>query len=144
MSAGVRHTVRMLVPAAKASPSPPVGPTLGQRGIKAIDFCKAFNDKTRKYVPGTPMQVRMKVNSDKTYDFIVCPPPTSWLLKQAAGIEKGATKPGHDSPACISVKHIYEIAKIKAADPAFDGASLRQICKKILGSAKSMGIEVVY
>lgn len=83
-----RHSIRMTVPAMKATPSPPVGPVLGQRGIKAIDFCKLFNERSKEFIMNTPLGVRMKVNPDKSFNFVVNCPPTSWFLKKAAGIEK--------------------------------------------------------
>jgi len=94
-----RHLVRMTVPAGKATPSPPVGPVLGQRGIKAIDFCKQFNERSARFQIGCPVEVcqsepcnkevRMRVNADKTYEFNVNSPPVSYLLKKAAGVAKG-------------------------------------------------------
>ena len=135
--------VRLLVPANKAAPTPPVGPALGQRGIKAIDFCKQFNALTTQYTSSIPIPTRIIVNTDRSFTFKVTSPPTSWLLKQAACIEKGAAKPGNQVVATLSLKHIYEIAKIKANDEANEGATLRSVVRRIIGQTRSMGIAVV-
>ncbi|KAI9164657.1 mitochondrial 54S ribosomal protein YmL19 [Blastocladiella emersonii ATCC 22665] len=140
-AAGAMSQLRLLVPAGKAAPTPPVGPALGQRGIRAMDFCRQFNDQTSKIVPGTPIPVRMSIKPDRTYTFVTLVPQTSYLIKQAAGIEKGATRPGDEVVATISVKAVYEIAKIKQRDIAH--LSLHELCKQIVGSARSMGVKVV-
>ncbi len=82
------------------------------------------------------------LQSDRTFSFITTSPPISYFLKAAAGIEKGASKPGHEVAGTVSVKHIYEIALVKSKDPAFEGMSLECACKTIAGSAKSLGIEI--
>jgi large subunit ribosomal protein L11 len=133
--------VKLLVPAGKATPTPPVGPALGQRGVKAMDFCKQFNDLTSQFTPGTPIPVILTVRPDRTFTFITKVPPTSYLLKQVAGIEKGASKPGEDVGGSISLKAIYEIAKIKQKDEG--STSLQAWCKKIVGSARSLGLSIV-
>jgi large subunit ribosomal protein L11 len=138
-----KHTIKLLIPAGKATPTPPVGPALGQKGVKSMDFCKQFNDRTKQYIQGIPIAARITVNPDKTFTFITKAPPTSWLLKQALGIEKGAAKPGHDTIGKLSLKHLYHIAQTKQADPGFQGVSLEKITKQILGTAKNMGIEIV-
>ncbi|KAL7752842.1 mitochondrial 54S ribosomal protein YmL19 [Sorochytrium milnesiophthora] len=135
--------LRLLVPAGKATPTPPVGPALGQRGVKAIDFCKQFNDRTSQYTPGTPIPVRLTVKPDRTFTFFTKTPPTSFLLKQAAGITVGASKPGQEVVGKVSVKAVYEIAKIKQQDPHLQNLSLEQICRMIAGSARGTGIDIV-
>lgn len=136
--------VRILVAAGKASPSPPVGPALGARGVKSMDFCKQFNDKTKHIVPETPIPTVITIKPDRTFTFITKSPPTTFLLKRAAGIEKGASKPGSQIVGKVSLKHIYEIAKVKQQDANLKHLSLESICASIIGVAKSVGIQVVH
>ena len=142
MSATV-HKLRMIVPAAKATPSPPVGPVLGQKGVKAADFCKQFNDRTKHFLPSTPVQVQITIKPDRTYSFVTKAPPTSFFLLKAAGLEKGASKPGNELVGKVSLKHVYEIAKIKKSDGVLTDLSLQSVCKHVIGQAGSMGIEIV-
>ncbi|KAI9342070.1 ribosomal protein L11, RNA binding domain-containing protein [Zopfochytrium polystomum] len=143
-SAGGTQLVRLLVPAGKASPSPPVGPALGQRGVKSIDFCKQFNDRTKHFTSSLPVRALITVNADRSFTFVVKSPPTSWLLLQAAGIEKGTSRPSHVEVGQVSVKHVYEIAKIKMTDPGSEDTTLEKMCSRVLAQAKGMGIKVVY
>ncbi|OMJ19696.1 54S ribosomal protein L19, mitochondrial [Smittium culicis] len=136
--------LKLLVPAQKATPSPPIGPALGQRGIKSIDFCKKFNEITNNIQPLTPIPTIISIKSDRTFSFITKSPPTSYLLKRSCGVEKGAQKPGSEVVGTVSVKHIYEIAKIKQMDVGLQHVPLENICKSIIGSAKSIGINVKY
>ncbi|KAI8391151.1 50S ribosomal protein L11 [Radiomyces spectabilis] len=136
--------VRLLIGAGKASPSPPVGPALGARGVKSMDFCKQFNDKTKHIVPETPLPTVITIKPDRTFTFIVKTPPTTFLLKRAAGITKGAQKPGSEVVGTVSLKHVYEIAKLKQQDANLKHLSLESICGSIIGVAKSVGIEVVH
>lgn len=137
--------LKLIIPAGGASPSPPVGPALGQRGIKAIDFCKQFNDVSTKspttaYQSGTPLQCRILCRGDRTFTFTVKPPTTSWLLKRAAGIEKASSE---REVARVPVQVVYEVARIKARDPGLEGVPLRRIFEMVVASAKSYGISVV-
>jgi len=145
------HTVyallhRLIVPAGKASPSPPVGPALGARGVKSIDFCKEFNARTAHLEPLTPTPVVITVNPDRSFTFVVKSPPTGWLLKQASGIDKGAgeTPAGKYVSAGkevgqVSIKHVYEIAKIKQKDAHLAGVGLEALARSVIGTCKSMG-----
>ncbi|KAI7880094.1 50S ribosomal protein L11 [Lichtheimia hyalospora FSU 10163] len=135
--------VRILVAAGKASPSPPVGPALGARGVKSMDFCKQFNDKTKHIAVETPIPTVITIKPDRTFTFITKTPPTTFLLKRAAGISKGASKPGTEIVGKVSLKHVYEIAKIKQTDASLKHLSLESICGSIIGVAKSVGIQVV-
>lgn len=134
------HTLRT---AGLAAPTPPIGPALGQRGVKAIDFCRQFNDQTKDIVSGTPMRCTINVRPDRTFAFQVRPPFTSHFLKRAAGVEKGSARCGHDLVGQVTLKHVYEIAKLKATDPQLQGVSLENVCRMVVGTAKSCGIAVV-
>ncbi|KAI9258055.1 50S ribosomal protein L11 [Phascolomyces articulosus] len=136
--------VRILVSAGKASPQPPVGPALGARGVKSMDFCKQFNDKTKNIVPETPIPTVITIKPDRTFTFVTKTPPTTFLLKRAAGIDKGAQKPGSEIVGKLSLKHVYEIAKIKQTDANLKHLSLESICGSIIGVAKSVGIQIVH
>jgi large subunit ribosomal protein L11 len=142
--AAAEQFVRLLVAAGKASPSPPVGPALGARGVKSMDFCKQFNDKTKNIVAETPIPTVITIKPDRTFTFITKSPPTPFLLKRAAGIEKGASNPGTEVIGKVSLKHVYEIAKIKQQDSNLKHLSLQSICGSIIGVAKSIGIQVVH
>ncbi|KAI9102817.1 ribosomal protein L11, RNA binding domain-containing protein [Phlyctochytrium arcticum] len=141
--AAVAQKVRLLVPAGKAAPAPPVGPVLGQRGVKSMDFCKLFNDRTKQYITGIPIPTSILVEPNRTFTFITKTPPTPWLLKQAAGVEKGSARPRDIIVGKVTLKHIYEIAKIKSQDPAFRGVDLQQVASRVIGTARGIGIDVV-
>jgi large subunit ribosomal protein L11 len=136
--------LKILVGAAKASPSPPVGPALGQKGVKSMDFCKQFNDRTKDYEAGVPVPTLITINPDRTFSFVTKTPPTSFLLKRAAGVEKGASSPGSEIVGTVSLKHIYEIALIKKRDAHLAHLDLKQLCSSVIGSARSCGIKVVH
>lgn len=136
--------VKLLVGAGKASPSPPVGPALGARGVKSMDFCKQFNDKTKHIVTDTPLPTVITIKPDRTFTFVVKSPPTTYFLKKAAGITKGAQTPGTEVVGTVSLKHVYEIAKIKKQDENLKHLSLESITSSIIGVAKSVGIQVVH
>lgn len=133
--------LKLIIPCGGATPSPPVGPALGQRGIKAIDFCRQFNDLSSKlYAPQTPLRCRVRVNSsDRSFSIAVRPPTTSWLLKRAAGIEKADS--GREV-ARLPVQFVYEIAKIKGQDPLLQHVPLKRVFEMVVASAKSFGISL--
>ncbi|KAG6832968.1 hypothetical protein H0H92_004852 [Tricholoma furcatifolium] len=137
------QVVRILIPAGKAAPSPPVGPALGARGVKSMDFCKEFNARTAHIEPGVPTPTLITVQPDRTFTFVTKTPPASYFLKKAAGIEKGTGKPGHEFSGTVSLKHVYEIAKIKSGDEHMKHLPLESIARMIVGSAKSLGVQVV-
>ncbi|GBE79293.1 ribosomal protein L11, RNA binding domain-containing protein [Sparassis latifolia] len=137
------QVVRILVPAGQAAPTPPVGPALGARGVKSMDFCKEFNARTAHIQPGVPTPTLITVRPDRTFTFITKTPPTSYFLKKAAGIEKGTGRPGHETVGTVSLKHIYEIAKIKATDEHLKHLRLEAIASTIIGSARTLGVQVV-
>ncbi|KAI1076775.1 ribosomal protein L11 [Whalleya microplaca] len=144
------QVVKLIVGAGKATPSPPVGPALGSKGIKSMDFCKEFNARTAHILPGTPMPTRVTVRPDRTFHFDIRTPQTSWLLRNAAdlpmskkGKKKGASSPGHEIVGTITLKHVYEIAKVKQSELRLSGLSLEGLCRSVIFQSKSMGIEVV-
>ncbi|MCJ1324245.1 hypothetical protein MMC10_000907 [Thelotrema lepadinum] len=140
--------VKLIVGAGQASPSPPVGPALGSKGVKSMDFCKEFNARTAHMTPGTPIPTRVTVRPDRSFHFETRTPTTSYLLFQAAGIKerknriRGSTQAGHEISGEVSLKHVHDIAKIKQSELRLSGLSLESLCKSVIASAKSAGIEV--
>lgn len=139
----VAATIRLTVAAGAARPAPPVGPVLGQYRLNLMAFCKDFNARTQKYKPDTPMAVSITAFKDNTFEFTVKSPSVSWYLKKAAGIGLGSGQPGHTFASTLTLKHVYEIAKVKQSDLNCQNMSLEAICNSIIGTAKSMGIKVV-
>ncbi|XP_021714104.1 uncharacterized protein LOC110717900 [Chenopodium quinoa] len=139
----VMATVRLTIPAGNAKPGPPVGAILGQLKLNLMAFCKDFNARTQKYKPEAPMAVSLIAYKDQTFDYVIKSPKVSWFLKQAAGVESASGRPGHVVASSVSLKHVYEIAAIKKEDPGCQHLSIESISRSIIGSAKSMGINVV-
>lgn len=138
----VKQMVKLTLPAGQASPSPPVGPRLGQMGVNIMGFCKDFNAATEAYTPGVPLTTKIVAYSDRTADFSVRSPPTSYLLMRAAGIEKGAAEPGRQTAGSVNLKHIYEIAAMKIQDKHLSHLTLNAMCKCVIQTASQCGIEV--
>ncbi|VDM62522.1 unnamed protein product [Angiostrongylus costaricensis] len=133
--------LRTNIRAQMASAAPPLGPQLGQRGLNVANFCKEFNKETGHIKPGVVLPTRISIKPDRTYDLEICTPTTSWLLKQAAGIARG--KESKDEIAGkLSVKHIYEIAKVKSKDKCLQGVPLELICRYIVKQCRTIGIQV--
>ena len=140
MAKKVAGTMKLQVPAGKANPSPPVGPALGQRGINIMEFCKAFNAKTQDMEPGAPCPTIITYYVDKSFTMDIKTPPASYMLKKAAKLKSGANMPSRETVGTVTVKQVREIAEAKMKDlNANDIDGAMQI---ILGSARSMGIEV--
>ena len=133
--------IKLQVPAGAASPSPPVGPALGQHGVNLMDFCNAFNYKTNELEKNLPVPVVITVYEDRSFDFIVKTTPASVLLKKAAGLSKGSPTPNSEKVGKVSRKQLEEIAEAKMAD--LNATDMDQAVKIIEGSARSMGIEVI-
>ena len=131
--------IKLNIPAGAANPSPPVGPALGQRGINIMEFCKAFNEKTKDFM-GKPVPVVITVYKDKKFDFKIKSPPASFFIREAAKLKSGSQEPGRNIVASITKKQAEEIAKQKMND--LNAIDLDQAVKIIAGSARSMGIEV--
>ena len=140
MAKKIIGTIKLHVPAGKATPAPPVGPALGQHGVNLMDFCKAFNARTQKG-NGIITPVVITVYQDHSYSFITKTPPASVLLIKAAGIPKGSGVPNRDKVGKVKKAQVEEIAKTKMED--LNAGSLDAAMKIIEGTARSMGIEVV-
>ena len=132
--------IKLHIPAGKATPAPPVGPALGQHGVNIMDFCKNFNARTAKE-GGILTPVVITVYQDHSYTFITKTPPASVLLAKAAGVEKGSGTPNKDKVGKVTRAQVEEIAKTKLPD--LNCSSVEAAVQIVLGSARSMGIEVV-
>lgn len=139
MAKKVVGMIKLQIPAGKATPAPPVGPALGQHGVNIMDFCKAFNAKTQGQ-EGLIIPVVITVYQDRSYTFITKTPPASILLKRVANIAKGSSEPNKTKVGTVTRQQVEEIARTKMPDLNTD--SLEQAVKTILGTARSMGIEV--
>ena len=141
MAKEVLEFIKLEIPAGGANPSPPVGPALGQRGLNIMDFCKAFNDKTKNIEKGSPIPVVITAYKDKTFKFITKLPPVSHYLKKAAKIDKGSSTPGRELVGSVTMKDIEKIAKEKMID--LNAINLEGAMNIVKGSAVSMGMEVI-
>lgn len=141
MAKKIEGYIKLQIPAGKANPSPPVGPALGQRGLNIMEFCKAFNAQTQTMEPGIPIPVVITAYADRTFSFITKTPPVSYFLKKAAGVAKGATAPGSGTVGKVTRAQVQEIAKTKMND--LNANDIEAASQMIIGSARSMGIEVV-
>jgi large subunit ribosomal protein L11 len=130
------------VPAGKANPSPPIGPALGQRGLNIMAFVKEFNASTQGMEPGMPVPVVITAFADRTFSFVTKTPPASYYLKKAAGVDKGSQTTGKTGAVGkVTVAQCREIAEQKMKD--LNAIDLDGATKMIVGSARSMGLEVV-
>ena len=132
--------MKLQVPAGQANPSPPVGPALGQRGINIMEFCKAFNAKTADMEQGAPCPTVITYYQDKSFTMDIKTPPASYYLKKAAKLKSGAKTPSREVVGHVTTKQVREIAEAKMKD--LNANSVEAAMKIILGSARSMGIEV--
>ena len=141
MAKKVQAVVKLQLPAAKATPAPPVGTALGPQGVNIMDFCKQFNAKTAKEPDGMIFPVLVTVYTDRTFTFILKTPPASVLLLRAAGIAKGSAEPNRNKVGKVTRKQVEEIAKIKLVD--LNTTNLDSAIRTVSGTAKNMGLEVV-
>ena len=135
----VMSQIKLQIPAGQATPSPPVGPALGQHGVNIMEFCKAFNSKTQGQ-EGSIIPVIIDVYKDKSFSFITKSSPASALLKQAAGIAKGSSNPSKESVGTVTQEQVREIAKVKMED--LNAEDIEAAMRIIAGSAKSIGLKV--
>ncbi|MBP9566251.1 MAG: 50S ribosomal protein L11 [Sulfurospirillum sp.] len=140
MAKKVIGEIKLQIEAGKANPSPPVGPALGQRGVNIMEFCKAFNEKT-KDLAGFKIPVVITVYADKSFTFITKQPPATDLIKKAAGIKSGSSNPLKNKVGTLNKSQILEIVERKIAD--LNTTDKEQAVKIIAGSARSIGITVV-
>lgn len=139
MAKKVMTVIKLQIPGGQANPAPPVGPALGQHGVNIMEFCKAFNAKTKEN-QGTLIPVEITVYQDRSFDFITKTPPAAVLLKQAAGIDTASGEPNVDKVATVSKDAVQKIAETKMQD--LNAASLESAMSMIEGTARSMGILV--
>ena len=139
MAKEISGFIKLQIKGGQANPAPPVGPALGQRGVNIMEFCKAFNDKT-KSMAGKPVPVEITVYKDKKFDFKIKSPPASFFIKEAVKLKGGSKEPGINIVASISKKQLEDIANQKMND--LNAHNLEEAVKIIAGSARSMGIEV--
>ncbi len=140
MAKKIQAYIKLQVAAAKANPSPPVGPALGQHGVNIMEFCKAFNAKTQGMEPGLPVPVVITVYADRSFTFITKTPPAAVLLLKAAGLKSGSAVPNTDKVGKVSRAQLEEIATTKMPD--LNAASMDAAVRTIAGTARSMGLEV--
>jgi large subunit ribosomal protein L11 len=140
MAKKVLTQIKLQITAGQANPAPPVGPALGQHGVNIMEFCKAFNAATQSQA-GTVTPVIITVYQDRTFSFITKTPPASVLLIKAAGVEKGSGEPNRTKVGKVTKAQVEEIAKLKMPD--LNASNLEAAMQMVMGTARSMGIEVV-
>jgi large subunit ribosomal protein L11 len=133
--------IKLQVPAGSATPSPPIGPALGQRGVNIMGFCKEFNARTEKEPKGTPLPTVITVYQDKSFTFITKTPPATHFIKEALGLKSGSKTPGRESAGKISRAQLRDIAEKKMKD--LNANDVEAAAKIIEGSARSMGLQIV-
>jgi len=136
----VKTQIKLQIPAANANPAPPVGPALGQHGVNIMEFCKQFNEKTKKEDPGMLIPVVITVYEDRSFTFETKVPPISALIKKAVGIAKASGEPNKDKKGTLTIEQVREIAKKKMPD--LNTKNLESACQMVMGTARSMGIDV--
>jgi len=141
MAKKIEGYIKLQVPAGAATPSPPIGPALGQRGVNIMEFCKAFNAATQEMERGMPIPTVITVYGDRSFTFVTKTPPASFLIKKAANLKSGSKEPGKVSAGKIARSKLTEIAEMKMKD--LNANDLEAATRIIEGSARAMGLEVV-
>ena len=141
MAKKVAGFIKLHVPGGQANPAPPVGPALGQHGVNIMEFCKQFNARTQQQ-QGTTIPVEITVFADRSFSFITKTPPAAVLLRQAAGLEKGSGEPNRTKVAQVTVDQLRQIAEAKMPD--LNAGDVDSAVRMIAGTARSMGIDVVW
>ncbi len=141
MAKKISGYLKLQVPAGQATPSPPIGPALGQRGLNIVEFTKAFNAATQDMEQGAPLPTVITIYADKSFTFKTKTPPASYFLRKAAKLEKGSGEPGREVAGRVTMKQVREIAESKMVD--LNANDIDAAAKIIAGSARSMGLEVV-
>ncbi len=140
MAKKITGYIKLQVPAGQATPAPPIGPALGQRGLSQMEFCKAFNAQTQSMEKGTPIPVIITAYQDRSFTFELKTPPVSFFIKKAAKLESGAKAPGREKVGAVTKAQVKEIAEKKMKDLNCD--TIEAAMRMVEGSARSMGIEV--
>jgi large subunit ribosomal protein L11 len=141
MAKKVQGYIKLVVPAGKANPSPPIGPALGQAGVNIMEFCKGFNAQTQGMEPGMPIPCVITVYVDRTFTFVMKTPPASYYLIKAANLAKGSGASGKEVVGKVTQTQLREIATSKLKD--MNASNVETAMKSIAGTARSMGIQVV-
>jgi large subunit ribosomal protein L11 len=139
MAKKITAYVKLQIPGGEAKPSPPVGPALGQHGVNIMEFCKSFNAQTQGQ-QGVIIPVLITIYADRSFNFVLKTPPASYLLKKAAGLEKGSAEPNRNKVGKLTLKQVEEIAKLKMPD--LNAKDMPGAVRIIMGTARSLGIEV--
>ena len=139
MAKQVTKKIKLQIPAGKATPAPPVGTVLGPAGINLQEFCTKYNDATRDKM-GDILPVEISIYDDRSFDFVIKTPPTSFLLKKYAKINKGSTKGANETVATLSKEQLKEIAEIKLPD--LNAYTVEEAMKIVEGTALNMGVEI--
>jgi large subunit ribosomal protein L11 len=140
MAKKIQGYLKLQVPAGSATPSPPIGPALGQRGLNIMEFCKAFNAASQEIEKGAPVPVTITIFQDKSFTFKMKTPPASFLLKKAAKLKSGSSEPGRSVAGSVTSAQVREIAEIKMKD--LNANTVEQAMLIIEGSARSIGLKV--
>jgi len=140
MAKKIEGYLKLQVPAGSATPSPPIGPALGQRGLNIMEFCKAFNAASQEMEKGQPIPVVITIFADKSFSFEMKTPPVSYFIKQAAGLKSGSKLPGKESAGTLTETQVREIAEKKMND--LNANTIEAAMAQVAGSARSMGIGV--
>jgi len=141
MAKKIEGYIKLQVSAGSATPSPPIGPALGQRGVNIMEFCKAFNAATQELEKGMPIPTIITVYADRSFTFVTKTPPATFLIKKAVGIKSGSKEPGKVKAGTVKRSQLAEIAQVKMAD--LNANDMEAATKIIEGSARAMGLEVV-
>ena len=137
----VKTQIKLQVPAGQPNPAPPIGPALGQHGVNIMDFCRQFNERTKKLEPGMPIPVVITVYEDRSFTFITKMPPVSALIRKACKIAKGSGEPNKNKVGKLTRQQLEEIAKEKMPD--LNTKDLEKAIEMVKGTARSMGVEIV-
>ncbi|MCM5556013.1 50S ribosomal protein L11 [Pleomorphomonas sp. NRK KF1] len=140
MAKKITGYLKLQVPAGSATPSPPIGPALGQRGLNIMEFCKAFNAQTQGMEKGMPIPVLFTIYADRSFTFKLRTPPMTYFLKKAAGLDKGSKTPGTGTAGSVTKAQVREIAEKKLVD--MNATSIDAAMLMVEGSARSMGLKI--
>ncbi|MDD4784893.1 MAG: 50S ribosomal protein L11 [Candidatus Shapirobacteria bacterium] len=140
MAKKIKTIVKLTIPAGTANPAPPVGTALGPQGIKIMDFCNEFNERTKE-MRGSVIPAVITIFEDRSFEFILKQPPVSDMIKKITGLSKGTGTPGKEKVGKLTMAQVEQIAKAKIVD--LNTSNLEAAKKSIMGTAKSMGIEIV-